>query len=67
MPTGTVKWFDANKGYGFIAIAGGGRDAFVHITALRKPGLADLAEGQKLDFDLSTERGKEVATNLRKV
>ena len=62
--TGTVKWFDATKGYGFIAPEDGGRDVFVHVTALRAAGLETLAEGQAVAFELTNERGKTAAANL---
>lgn len=66
MPAGTVKWFNETKGYGFIAPDGGGKDAFVHITAVQKAGLQSLREGQKVTYDLVSGRnGKESAENLR--
>ena len=58
MPNGTVKWFNANKGYGFIEPEGGSKDVFVHITALEKAGLRRLDDGQKVSFELATEKGK---------
>ena len=63
MATGTVKWFNATKGYGFIQPQGGGKDVFVHITAVQKAGLTDLKDGQKINFDLTEERGKSTASN----
>ena len=64
--TGTVKWFNATKGYGFIQPdGGGGKDVFVHISAVEKAGLSSLAEGAKVSFDVVQNRGKESAENLR--
>ena len=65
MPTGTVKWFNAQKGFGFIQPEGGGKDVFVHITAVQAAGLNGLDEGQKVSFEVVKERGKEAAANLR--
>jgi CspA family cold shock protein len=66
MATGTVKWFDNAKGYGFIQPADGGKDAFVHISAVERAGLTTLREGQKVSFDLTPGRnGKESAENLK--
>jgi CspA family cold shock protein len=65
MAVGTVKWFNATKGYGFIQPMNGGKDVFVHLSALGNLGLKDLKEGQKLSYDITTERGKEAATNLK--
>jgi CspA family cold shock protein len=64
MASGTVKWFDETKGYGFIRPSDGGKDVFVHITAVRAAGLQTLTEGQKVNFELVTERGKTAAGNL---
>jgi CspA family cold shock protein len=66
MPTGTVKWFDAQKGYGFIAPDTGGPDVFVHISALERAGLSGLGEGQKIKFDVVVDprKGKSSADNL---
>ncbi len=69
MTTGTVKWFNAQKGYGFIQPDNGGRDAFVHISAVERAGLGTLTEGQKVEFELVEDRrsGKQSADNLRAV
>jgi len=65
MATGTVKWFNAHKGFGFILPDKGGKDVFVHISAVERAGLRDLQEGQKVTYDIQVERGKEAAKNLR--
>ena len=65
MPTGTVKWFNSTKGYGFIAPDNGGKDVFVHISAVEKAGLSSLNEGQRVSFELTEERGKTAAVNLK--
>jgi CspA family cold shock protein len=67
MAIGTVKWFNATKGFGFIVPQDGGKDVFVHITAVQKAGLQGLDEGQKLSYEVEMERGKAAATNLRPV
>ncbi|SDC46448.1 cold-shock protein [Ruegeria marina] len=66
MATGTVKWFNATKGFGFIAPDGGSKDVFVHITALERAGIRSLDDGQKVTFDLESGRdGRQSATNLQ--
>ena len=65
MATGTVKWFNATKGFGFIVPQDGGKDVFVHITAVQKAGLQGLDENQKVSYDVVTERGKAAAANLK--
>jgi cold shock protein len=64
MPLGTVKWFNAQKGYGFIQPQQGGKDVFVHISAVERAGLGSLSEGQQVNYEITAERGKESATNL---
>jgi CspA family cold shock protein len=65
MPTGTVKWFNSTKGYGFIAPDTGAKDVFVHISAVQKAGLRGLNEGQKVDFDVEQQQnGRAAAVNL---
>ena len=65
MANGTVKWFNAQKGFGFIQHASGGKDVFVHISAVERAGLSSLSEGQNITFEVTNERGKEAATNLK--
>jgi CspA family cold shock protein len=65
MAQGTVKWFNAQKGFGFIQPDAGGQDVFVHISAVERAGMQGLNEGQKLTFDITNERGKDSATNLK--
>ncbi len=65
MAIGTVKWFNATKGYGFIMPQDGGRDVFVHITAVHAAGLKGLNDGQAVSYDVVMERGKSAAANLR--
>jgi CspA family cold shock protein len=63
--TGTVKWFNATKGYGFIQPQGGGKDVFVHISAVERAGLSSLNEGASVEFEVVANRGKESAENLK--
>lgn len=65
MANGTVKWFNPTKGFGFIQPDQGGADVFVHISALEKAGLRSLDEGQKVSYELATEKGKTSAVNLK--
>jgi len=65
MPTGTIKWFNTTKGYGFVAPDSGGKDVFVHISAVQKAGLRTLNEGQKIMFDTETQpNGRTAAVNI---
>jgi cold shock protein len=65
MASGSVKWFNADKGFGFIQPEGGGKDVFVHITAVQAAGLSGLNDGQRVSFEVVKERGKEAAANLK--
>ena len=65
MARGTVKWFNSKKGFGFIQPEGGGRDVFVHISAVEKAGLPGLNEGQVVEYEEITNRGKTSAENLK--
>jgi cold shock protein len=67
MATGTVKWFNPTKGFGFIQPQGGGKDVFVHITAVQAAGLSSLDDNQGVSYDVVSERGKESAANLKLV
>ena len=64
MAQGTVKWFNPDKGFGFIQPSNGGNDVFVHISAVMASGLRNLVEGQRLSYDIEMNRGKESATNI---
>ncbi|WP_101067322.1 cold-shock protein [Roseovarius salinarum] len=66
MPTGTVKWFNTTKGYGFIEPDGGGKDVFVHISAVERSGLTGLADNQKVSFEMQDGRdGRQMAGDLK--
>jgi CspA family cold shock protein len=65
MASGTVKWFNSMKGYGFIQPQSGGKDIFVHISAVEKAGLSTLNEGQQVEYEVVSDRGKESAGNLK--
>jgi CspA family cold shock protein len=66
MATGTVKFFNTSKGFGFIQPADGGNDVFVHISAVERAGMSSLVEGQKVSYDVVSERGKLAASNLQR-
>jgi cold shock protein len=65
MADGTVKWFNGQKGFGFIQPTDGSKDVFVHISAVERAGLSTLSEGQRVEFDVVNERGKSAAANLK--
>lgn len=65
MANGTVKWFNPSKGFGFIQPENGGQDIFVHISAVERAGMNSLNEGQKISFELATDKGKTSAANLK--
>ena len=65
MARGAVKWFNATKGYGFVQPDGGGKDVFIHISAVERAGLSSLNEGQKIEFEVVANRGKESAENIK--
>jgi CspA family cold shock protein len=65
MATGTVKWFNATKGFGFIQPESGGSDVFVHISALERAGISTLNEGQRVSYELATNKGKTSAVNIK--
>lgn len=65
MPVGVVKWFNPTKGFGFVEPEGGGKDVFVHISAVQKAGMRTLAQGQKISFDMESQKdGRQAAVNL---
>ena len=66
MATGTVKFFNTQKGFGFITPSDGSRDVFVHISAVERSGMTTLNEGQRLTYDVVTDRGKQAAANLQR-
>lgn len=65
MAQGTVKWFNSQKGFGFIQPDNGGTDVFVHVSAVEAAGMRELKEGQKITYDVTSDRGKDAATNLK--
>ena len=65
MANGTVKWFNPTKGYGFIAPDNGGKDVFVHISALEAAGIRSLNDGQKVTYDIANDKGKDAAVNIK--
>jgi cold shock protein len=65
MATGTVKWFNATKGYGFIQPTGGGPDVFVHVSAVQRAGLTSLNENQQIEYEIVSNRGRNSAENLK--
>ncbi|MCB8883808.1 cold-shock protein [Acidisoma cellulosilytica] len=67
MAIGTVKWFNATKGFGFIQPQDGGKDVFVHISAVQQAGMRGLDENQKVSYDIVQDRGKESASNLKAI
>ena len=67
MATGIVKWFNPTKGYGFITPDDGKSDVFVHISAVQQAGFKELREGQKLSYEIATNKGKQAAANLKLV
>ena len=67
MTTGKIKWFNPAKGYGFIENGTGGKDVFLHVSALEKAGISTLKEGEEIEFDIGENKGKENAINIKKV
>ena len=67
MTTGKIKWFNPAKGYGFIENGAGGKDVFLHVSALEKAGIDTLQEGEEIEFDIGENKGKENAINIKKM
>ena len=67
MTQGKIKWFDSKKGYGFITPDDGSKDAFLHVSALEKAGIATLEEGEAITYNLAEERGKQSAVDIQKI
>ena len=67
MTTGKIKWFNPTKGYGFIENGTGGKDVFLHVSALEKAGISTLKEGEEIEFEIGEQKGKENAINIKKV
>ena len=67
MTTGKIKWFNPAKGYGFIENGAGGKDVFLHVSALEKAGIDTLKEGEEIEFEIGENKGKENAINIKKV
>ena len=67
MTTGKIKWFNPAKGYGFIGNGTGGKDVFLHVSALEKAGISTLKEGEEIEFEIGENKGKENAINIKKV
>tara|TARA_B100001996_G_scaffold9573_1_gene8081 strand:- start:1733 stop:1936 length:204 start_codon:yes stop_codon:yes gene_type:complete len=65
MATGKVKWFDAKKGFGFITPDDGGKDAFLHVSALQAANISSVSDGQAVSYDLTEQRGKQAASNIQ--
>ena len=67
MPNGKIKWFNSNKGYGFIENDAGGKDIFLHVSALEQAGIDTLEEGQAVSFEIGENKGRENAINIKKI
>ena len=67
MTTGKIKWFNPAKGYGFIENGTGGKDVFLHVSALEKAGISTLKEGEEIEFEIGENKGKENAINVKKI